>query len=46
MVTPVPAHTTCPTLDGWQKLAVNDILATNEIGELAAFEYLERQLAA
>ena len=26
------------TLDGWQKLAVNDILATNEIDELAAFE--------
>ena len=25
-------------LDGWQKLAANDILATNEIDELAAFE--------
>jgi hypothetical protein len=26
------------TLDGWQKLAANDILATNKIDELAAFE--------
>ncbi len=26
------------TLDGWQKLGANDILATNEIEELAAFE--------
>lgn len=26
------------TLDGWQRLAVNDLLATNEAGNLAAFE--------